>query len=107
MASAAADDSSGSTAVVAVVMDNTLHVANAGDSRAVISRSGVGSSPLTTDHKPEDEGEYNRIVTRGGVYDEDFEASNATGDQYLSARARSVIVRTSRVNPRRTSSRPS
>ena len=83
LASAAADDSSGSTAVVAVVMDNTLHVANAGDSRAVISRSGVGSS-LTTDHKPEDEGEYNRIVTRGGVYDEDFGGvKSPAGDQYL------------------------
>ena len=40
----------GSTAVVAVVGQRRIVVANCGDSRAVLSRAGV-AVPLSTDHK--------------------------------------------------------
>ena len=87
IASAPDDDSSGSAAVVAVAMGGTLHVANAGDSRAVLCRSGV-ASPVSVDHKPEGEDEFNRIVARGGgarggEYDEDFAGvATPARDQY-------------------------
>jgi len=43
-------DHAGSTAVVAVVSPTSVVVANAGDSRAVLSRAGV-PVPLSVDHK--------------------------------------------------------
>ena len=61
-------DMSGTTAVVSVVVGDTLTVANAGDSRAVISQSGVGTA-ITNDHTPSDEKEYARIQAVGGEVD--------------------------------------
>eukprot|EP00977_Amphora_coffeiformis_P000239 scaffold75_cov165-Amphora_coffeaeformis.AAC.15 len=55
----------GATAVVAVIVDKTLMVANAGDSRAVLCRDG-GAFPLSYDHKPQQEGEMSRIRKAGG-----------------------------------------
>jgi protein phosphatase 2C len=40
----------GTTAVVALIGNRMLYVANCGDSRAVLCRSG-GALPLTDDHK--------------------------------------------------------
>ena len=57
---------SGCTAVVALLRGNTLYVANAGDSRCVLSRQGR-AIPLSADHKPEDEPEKARIERAGGV----------------------------------------
>ncbi|KAF9617122.1 hypothetical protein IFM89_034172 [Coptis chinensis] len=57
--------SSGSTACVAVIRNNQLVVANAGDSRCVISRKGQAYN-LSRDHKPELEGEKERILKAGG-----------------------------------------
>ena len=48
---------------------DTLYVANAGDSRAVISRAGAVGEGLTHDHKPEDEKEMARITAIGGIVD--------------------------------------
>jgi hypothetical protein len=42
----------GCTSVVAVIVDRTLVVANAGDSRAVLCRAGGLTEPLSFDHKP-------------------------------------------------------
>ncbi|KAJ3303646.1 Protein phosphatase 2C 2 [Kappamyces sp. JEL0829] len=57
---------SGCTAVVTLVSDdNTIYCANAGDSRAVLSDSGV-AEPLSFDHKPVNQTEYNRINAAGG-----------------------------------------
>jgi protein phosphatase 2C family protein 2/3 len=56
---------SGTTALAAVVWGNTLYVANAGDSRAVLSRSGKAIE-LTRDHKPQEPGERQRIELCGG-----------------------------------------
>ncbi|KAL6141135.1 hypothetical protein ACLB2K_059426 [Fragaria x ananassa] len=56
---------SGSTACVAIIRNNQLVVANAGDSRCVISRKGQ-AYPLSKDHKPDIENEKERILKAGG-----------------------------------------
>ncbi|KAJ3309595.1 Protein phosphatase 2C 2 [Boothiomyces sp. JEL0838] len=64
---------SGCTAVAVLITDDhTIYCANAGDSRAVLSNSGI-AVPLSFDHKPSNQGrvqlmigEYNRIVAAGG-----------------------------------------
>lgn len=56
---------SGCTACVALIRGNYLHVANAGDSRCVVSRDGVAID-MSIDHKPEDDMERNRIEKAGG-----------------------------------------
>ncbi|MFQ6619218.1 hypothetical protein Gotur_000131 [Gossypium turneri] len=56
---------SGSTACVAVIRNNQLIVANAGDSRCVISRKGQAYN-LSRDHKPDLEVEKERILKAGG-----------------------------------------
>ncbi|MQL83784.1 hypothetical protein Taro_016260 [Colocasia esculenta] len=55
----------GSTAVVAVVGAGRIVVANCGDSRAVLSRSGV-AVPLSSDHKPDRPDELERVEAAGG-----------------------------------------
>ncbi|XP_004498799.1 probable protein phosphatase 2C 60 [Cicer arietinum] len=56
---------SGSTACVAIIRNNLLFVANAGDSRCVISRKGQAYN-LSRDHKPDLEIERDRIYKAGG-----------------------------------------
>lgn len=58
-------EDSGTTACVVLIRGNTLYVANAGDSRAVLCRNGVAVD-LSHDHKPEDEIERTRIERAGG-----------------------------------------
>jgi len=60
-----AADCVGCTAVVCLVRRDALIVANAGDSRAVLSRSRQ-AVPLTTDHKPNLPEERGRIQRAGG-----------------------------------------
>ncbi|XP_044471000.1 probable protein phosphatase 2C 60 isoform X1 [Mangifera indica] len=60
-----AGPTSGSTACVAVFRNNQLIVANAGDSRCVISRKGQAYN-LSRDHKPDLEAEKERILKAGG-----------------------------------------
>ena len=56
----------GSTAIVAVRENNTLYLANLGDSRAVLEENGkVGFA--TKDHKPNDPDERRRIEAAGGT----------------------------------------
>ncbi|KAG2648967.1 probable protein phosphatase 2C 11 isoform X2 [Panicum virgatum] len=55
----------GSTACVALIRNNQLIVANAGDSRCVISRAGQAYN-LSRDHKPELAAERERIMKAGG-----------------------------------------
>ncbi|XP_059288270.1 probable protein phosphatase 2C 60 isoform X3 [Lycium ferocissimum] len=56
---------SGCTANVAIIRENQLIVANAGDSRCVISRKGQAYN-LSRDHKPDLEVERERILKAGG-----------------------------------------
>ncbi|KAL7585921.1 probable protein phosphatase 2C 75 [Lactuca sativa] len=55
----------GSTAVVLLLTDEFIIVANCGDSRAVLSRSGK-AVPLSFDHKSDREDERERIEASGG-----------------------------------------
>ncbi|XP_031484462.1 probable protein phosphatase 2C 24 isoform X1 [Nymphaea colorata] len=80
----------GSTAVVAVIAPDVVVVANCGDSRAVLCRSGR-PVPLSTDHKPDQADELARIEASGGrviylngprVYGI-LAMSRAIGDKYL------------------------
>ncbi|XP_011031437.1 PREDICTED: probable protein phosphatase 2C 60 isoform X1 [Populus euphratica] len=56
---------SGCTACVGIIRHNQLIVANAGDSRCVISRKGQAYN-LSRDHKPDLEAEKERILKAGG-----------------------------------------
>uniref|UniRef100_A0A665UCU3 Protein phosphatase 1G n=1 Tax=Echeneis naucrates TaxID=173247 RepID=A0A665UCU3_ECHNA len=56
---------SGTTAVVALIRGKQLIVANAGDSRCVVSERGKAVD-MSYDHKPEDEVELARIKNAGG-----------------------------------------
>ncbi|KAJ7134603.1 phosphatase 2C-like domain-containing protein [Mycena epipterygia] len=58
-------DPSGCTAVAALVTKDKIYVANAGDSRSVISVKGE-VKPLSFDHKPSNEVEKTRISGAGG-----------------------------------------
>ncbi|THV05305.1 PP2C-domain-containing protein [Dendrothele bispora CBS 962.96] len=60
-----ARDPSGCTAVAALVTQDKIYVANAGDSRSVISVKGA-VKPLSFDHKPTNESEKARIIAGGG-----------------------------------------
>ena len=55
----------GCTAVVGLIRDNKIYVANAGDSRAVLCRGGLAVA-LSDDHKPAQEREKSRIEAAGG-----------------------------------------
>lgn len=55
----------GSTAVVSLITDKTLYIANCGDSRAIISTNGKVTA-LSTDHKPTLPDEKARIYNSGG-----------------------------------------
>lgn len=60
-----ARDPSGCTAVAALVTKDKIYVANAGDSRSVLSFKGE-ALPLSFDHKPTNESEKARITGAGG-----------------------------------------
>ncbi|OIV99746.1 hypothetical protein TanjilG_26084 [Lupinus angustifolius] len=60
-----APDTVGSTAVVAILSQSHIIVANCGDSRAVLYR-GKEALPLSVDHKPNREDEWARIEAAGG-----------------------------------------
>ncbi|GMT17770.1 hypothetical protein PFISCL1PPCAC_28638 [Pristionchus fissidentatus] len=78
-------EDSGTTACVCLVAPGKVIVANAGDSRAVLSRGGKAID-LSIDHKPEDQIEMDRITKAGGIVNEDgrvnggLNLSRALGD---------------------------
>ena len=51
----------GTTACVVFITDSHIYCANAGDSRAVLSRGTKGVLALSDDHKPDNAGELARI----------------------------------------------
>ena len=59
----------GCTAVVALVVRDTIYVANAGDSRCVLSREGRAVE-LSIDHKPDLPTERDRIIRAGGCVED-------------------------------------
>ncbi len=78
-------DSIGCTANVILLENNqTVYVANSGDSRCVLCRGGV-AIPLSFDHKPENKIERDRIENAGSVITEgrvdgNLNLSRAIGD---------------------------
>ena len=59
--------SSGSCALLLIAVDDKIHIANVGDSRAIISlEQGKQIASLSVDHKPMNEGEKQRILGNGG-----------------------------------------
>ncbi|XP_063048128.1 protein phosphatase 1G isoform X2 [Engraulis encrasicolus] len=78
---------SGTTAVVALIRGKQLIVANAGDSRCVVSEKGKAID-MSYDHKPEDEVELARIKNAGGKVTMDgrvnggLNLSRAIGDHF-------------------------
>ncbi|XP_028928267.1 protein phosphatase 1G [Ornithorhynchus anatinus] len=78
---------SGTTAVVALIRGKQLIVANAGDSRCVVSEAGKALD-MSYDHKPEDELELARIKNAGGKVTMDgrvnggLNLSRAIGDHF-------------------------
>ncbi|XP_007906751.1 protein phosphatase 1G isoform X2 [Callorhinchus milii] len=78
---------SGTTAVVALIRGKQLIVANAGDSRCVVSEHGKAID-MSYDHKPEDEVELARIKNAGGKVTLDgrvnggLNLSRAIGDHF-------------------------
>ncbi|XP_025191459.1 probable protein phosphatase CG10417 isoform X2 [Melanaphis sacchari] len=76
---------SGCTAVVALLVKNKLYVANAGDSRCVVSIDGKAHA-MSKDHKPKDKSELKRILAAGGRVSNDgrinhgLNMSRALGD---------------------------
>lgn len=73
----------GCTAVVAVKKNNELFVANAGDSRGVLCRSGKAVA-LSEDHKPASEVERTRIIAAGGFLSEIGGVCRVNGNLNLS-----------------------
>lgn len=58
----------GSTAVSAFIRNGKITVANVGDSRALLVRSDKSFHQLSTDHRPSNLKEKERIISRGGFF---------------------------------------
>jgi len=95
---------SGSTAVVVLLTPTHIVTANAGDSRAILRRSGR-VLPLSFDHKPSDLGERRRILAGGGYVknkrvDGDLAVSRAFGDYTYKCNNRVIVNPDFTVYPR-------
>lgn len=60
----------GCTACVCLVTIDTIYCANAGDSRAILVSKSGKVTELSHDHKPDNEGEMQRIKAAGGFVDD-------------------------------------
>jgi serine/threonine protein phosphatase PrpC len=85
-----AADTSGCTAVTAVITPRYIVCSNAGDSRCVLGTNGIAKG-LSEDHKPSDDLERKRIENAGGSVqwkrvDGDLAVSRAFGDFQFKAR---------------------
>lgn len=69
-------DRSGSCAIVVMIIDKQIFVANTGDSRAIMCVNN-SITALSNDHKPNNENEKKRIVDEGGkIYQTQTQAKN-------------------------------
>lgn len=77
-------DMKGCTANVMLIKKGIIYVANAGDSRAVMGKGGKCTA-LSSDHKPDNEAEMQRVMKAGGAViegrvDGNLNLSRALGD---------------------------
>ena len=72
------NDRSGSCAVIVLIVENKVYIANVGDSRAIMStNNGKKLREVTIDHKPNEIKEKNRIIKNGGkVYQSQTQLNN-------------------------------
>ena len=76
-------DRSGSCAVILLIVDNKIYIANCGDSRAIMSIN-KELREITIDHKPNFPNEKKRIYDNGGqVYQSQTPINNNNTDQLL------------------------
>lgn len=80
--------SAGTTAVVAVRAGEALHVANVGDSRALLCGAGAVQQ-LSVDHTADDEAELARIEAAGGS---GFDAEDGAGTRVVSTDGVSMLA---------------
>lgn len=74
------NNKSGSCALVLLIVDNIVYIANCGDSRAIGSyNSGTTYVDLSTDHKPNNEKEKERIEANGGKI---YLSASSEGETY-------------------------
>ncbi len=60
-------EKSGSCAIIVLIVETNVYVANVGDSRAIMSaQEGKKLFVLSRDHRPNEDAEKERIVTNGG-----------------------------------------
>lgn len=92
------NEESGSVAVSLIVSDSRIHIAHAGDARAVLCRGGTAVL-LTQDHKPTLSQEKERVEQSGGTVEWDMlngflEVSRAIGDfdRELQAKTRGLTA---------------
>ena len=66
-------DKSGSCALISLIFDNKIYIANLGDSRAIMSvNGGAKVKQLTNDHKPNNPKEFERAIKNGSkIYVDD------------------------------------
>lgn len=90
LCSTPASEQSGCTAIVALIYNQFLHVANAGDCRCVLGNSDGSASTLTKDHVASDPDERALVEKRGGKVDISsgrvqgrLLVSRALGDRHL------------------------
>lgn len=69
-------DRSGACAIVVLIVDKQIYVANTGDSRGIMSVSD-SITVMSNDHKPNNEAEKKRIIDEGGrIYQTQTQAKN-------------------------------
>ncbi|MCQ2821190.1 MAG: protein phosphatase 2C domain-containing protein, partial [archaeon] len=98
-------DKSGSCAIVALIVENICYVANVGDSRGLISlKGGKKLKVLSTDHKPNEEHESQRIISNGGkIYQTKTPTKFFTGEDAVENAVPQILLGPYRVFPGRLS----
>ena len=95
------NDRSGSCAVVILLVNNKVYIANVGDSRAIMStNNGKNLKEITIDHKPNEIKEKNRIIKNGGkVYQSQTPLNNNNNNNTINQ----ILIGPYRVFPGRLS----
>ena len=79
-------DFSGSCAIIILIVENRVFIANVGDSRAILSaKNGQKFYVLSKDHRPGEESEYKRILEAGGkIYKTEYEYEKNNNNKNIS-----------------------